>query len=175
MPRSNGMRLLLCHDCKYNKLPSWAEGMLPYNTWLIQFVLEKRLLKITIVTCEWIIPFKNSKILFEMIFSDEGIFVDTNGKRTKDLLLQWGVSPSDVGKFATGWVNPKFWFDIDLFSKIVTTLHSSRIHMYSFFDNHTVSCKRMRKHQFLCSRDIFISHNNIILYCIILYYIYPHI
>ena len=43
-----------------------------------------------------------------MIFSDEGIFVDTYGKRTKDLSLQWGVSPSDVGKFATGWVNPKF-------------------------------------------------------------------
>ena len=30
--------------------------------------------------------------------TDEGVYVDTNGKLTKDTRLQWGESPTSVGK-----------------------------------------------------------------------------
>ena len=29
---------------------------------------------------------------------DEGVFVDTNGKITKNVVVQWGESPTSVGK-----------------------------------------------------------------------------
>ena len=30
---------------------------------------------------------------------DEGVYVDSNGKPTKDIQLQWGEVPSSIGKF----------------------------------------------------------------------------
>lgn len=31
--------------------------------------------------------------------SDEGVYVDSNGRPTKDIQLQWGEVPSSIGKF----------------------------------------------------------------------------
>ena len=33
-----------------------------------------------------------------LVFTDEGVYVDTNGKMTKDTRLQWGEAPTSVGK-----------------------------------------------------------------------------
>jgi hypothetical protein len=44
------------------------------------------------------------KYLFIYLFSlfvnlDEGVYCDSYGKRTKDILLQWGELPTSVGEF----------------------------------------------------------------------------
>ena len=33
------------------------------------------------------------------VSTDEGVYVDSNGKPTKDIQLQWGEVPSSIGKF----------------------------------------------------------------------------
>ena len=39
-------------------------------------------------------------ILNELVlnFADEGVYVDTSGKISKNVVLQWGELPSSVGK-----------------------------------------------------------------------------
>lgn len=41
--------------------------------------------------------------------SDEGVYVDTNGKLTKDARLQWGEAPTSVGKCHTSDISFS-WF-----------------------------------------------------------------
>lgn len=34
-------------------------------------------------------------------YEDEGVYIDTYGRITKDTVLQWGEMPASVGKFQT--------------------------------------------------------------------------
>lgn len=40
-------------------------------------------------------------LLFCLSLSDEGVYVDTNGKITKNVVLQWGELPTSVGKLVS--------------------------------------------------------------------------
>lgn len=48
-----------------------------------------------------------------MIFLDEGVYVNTYGKVTKNVILQWGEMPSSVGKFIRRNSEPTFSIHID--------------------------------------------------------------
>ena len=37
-------------------------------------------------------------ISFHFLITDEGVYVDTNGKLTKNVILQWGELPTSLGK-----------------------------------------------------------------------------
>lgn len=39
-----------------------------------------------------------NQLIFHKIYLDEGVYCDTYGKRTKDILLQWGELPTSVGQ-----------------------------------------------------------------------------
>lgn len=41
----------------------------------------------------------NDIFIYEKLFSDEGVYVNTYGKVTKNVTLQWGEMPSSVGEF----------------------------------------------------------------------------
>jgi len=45
-----------------------------------------------------LIPNWVEDITLLLCVTDEGVYVDSNGKPTKDIQLQWGEVPSSIGK-----------------------------------------------------------------------------
>lgn len=39
------------------------------------------------------------RFIINLFFLDEGVYVDSEGRSTKDARLHWGEEPSSVGKF----------------------------------------------------------------------------
>lgn len=45
-----------------------------------------------------------------LCYEDEGVYVNTYGRITKDVVLQWGEMPTSVGMFT----HVNFWFDLSV-------------------------------------------------------------
>lgn len=61
------------------------------------------------------------------LVSDEGVFVDTNGKVTKNVVVQWGESPTSVGKteLAVFILCQRFTSDLDILAGVLVTAYIS--------------------------------------------------
>ncbi|RDD46693.1 Traf2 and NCK-interacting protein kinase [Trichoplax sp. H2] len=41
---------------------------------------------------------KNRRLLLLLLYNDQGVFVDTSGRRARDAFVEWGEAPTSVGK-----------------------------------------------------------------------------
>lgn len=94
-----------------------------------------------------------SKIVFtslSILISDEGVYVNTYGRMTKNVVLQWGEMPSSVAYISTGQIMG--WGNKAIEIRSVDTGHLDGVFMH----------KKAQKLKFLCERNDKVSFFNIL-------------
>lgn len=76
-----------------------------------------------------------------IIFSDEGVYVNTYGKVSKNIVLQWGEMPTSVAFIGTGQIMG--WGNKAIEIRGVETGHLDGVFMH----------KKAQKLKFLCERN----------------------
>lgn len=79
--------------------------------------------------------------LFILFFSDEGVYVNTYGKVSKNIVLQWGEMPTSVAFIGTGQIMG--WGNKAIEIRGVETGHLDGVFMH----------KKAQKLKFLCERN----------------------
>ncbi|XP_067943954.1 serine/threonine-protein kinase mig-15-like isoform X3 [Watersipora subatra] len=90
--------------------------------------------------CIVILPGSNGMHLL-MCYDNEGVFVDTNGKITKNVVVQWGESPTSVAYISTGQIMG--WGNKAIEIRAADTGHLDGVFMH----------KKAQKLKFLCERN----------------------
>lgn len=83
----------------------------------------------------------DNSILFLPIHLDEGVYVNTFGKVSKNIILQWGEMPTSVAYIGTGQIMG--WGNKAIEIRNVETGHLDGVFMH----------KRAQKLKFLCERN----------------------
>lgn len=79
--------------------------------------------------------------MFFVIFTDEGVYVNTYGKVSKNIVLQWGEMPTSVAYIGTGQIMG--WGNKAIEIRDVETGHLDGVFMH----------KKAQKLKFLCERN----------------------
>lgn len=94
------------------------------------------------MTPHTIVTLPNSKgIQLLLCYDNEGVYVDTTGKISKNIILQWGEMPTSVAFIGTGQIMG--WGDNAIEIRNVETGHLDGVFMY----------KKAKKLKFLCERN----------------------
>ncbi|XP_071951160.1 serine/threonine-protein kinase mig-15-like isoform X2 [Antedon mediterranea] len=90
--------------------------------------------------CIVIVPNTENKQLL-LCYDNEGVFVDTNGEKVKDVILQWGELPTSVAYISTGQIMG--WGNKAIEIRAADTGHLDGVFMH----------KRSQQLRFLCERN----------------------
>ena len=108
LPETQGMNLLLCYDSKsfvqfYDSLAMLWNNESKIATVVFNCCKHFRLFQRLSQQfwcqffCDRFSRFQDISFSFHFLITDEGVYVDTNGKLTKNVILQWGELPTSLG------------------------------------------------------------------------------